>query len=82
MNLHRPSKGELKMKGEWEPFFKEHGEYLLTVDFYECHGSFTVEALYQAIKERLKDEIAAEVASGPDWSQYAALVERRSRPLG
>ena len=48
------------MKCEWEPFFKDNGEYVITVRFYEGSGAFTVEELYQAIKERLKDELVAD----------------------
>ena len=61
------------MKGEWEPFFAEHGEYLVEVFFYENRGKFTVEELFQAIKERLKDEIVSDTHG---TSHYGLLRDR------
>ena len=67
------------MKGEWEPFFKENGEYRISVHFYESDNRFTVEQLYQAIKERLKDELVSDTFG---TSNYGLLVDRFSGDSG
>lgn len=45
------------MKSRYSAFFEDHGDYFLKVYFYECSDQFTVEELYQAIKERLVNEL-------------------------
>ena len=39
-----------------EKFFRQHGEQLLEACFYGVCGTFTVEELYQAFRERLRAE--------------------------
>lgn len=40
-----------------EEFFRDNGDSLIKVNFYEVTGEFTVEELYQAFKERFLEEI-------------------------
>ena len=63
------------MKGEWEPFFKENGEYRISVHFYESDNRFTVEQLYQAIKERLKDELVSDTRP----ERITAILDRAKK---
>lgn len=47
---------------EYKIFFKRHGDFSLHPTIYgESYDNFKVEELYQAFKERLIDEIKAEL---------------------
>ena len=46
---------------KYKDFFKEHGDYMVRVDFYENSGAFSVEELYQAIKERISAEVIIKI---------------------
>jgi hypothetical protein len=58
------------MRGEWEPFFKKHGGTFLSNP---GTAHFTIEELYQAIKERLKDDLVSDTHG---TSHYGLLTDR------
>ena len=41
---------------KWEEFFEEFKDYSVIAIFYEGRKDFTLEELYEAIKNRLADE--------------------------
>ena len=44
-------------ENRYSAFFNDNGDYFIKAHFYECTEAFTVEELYQAIKDRLLHEI-------------------------
>lgn len=42
-----------------EEFFERYGKYQVSAAYFECGADFTVEGLYQAIKQRLMAELVS-----------------------
>ena len=56
----------------YHQFFKDHEDYCITAQFYECNRSFTLDELYEAFKDRLTDEL---VATSDELLRPATLEE-------
>jgi len=54
---------------DWRKIFKKfEDEYFRAYSFTECSGTVTIEDLYQAFKERLKDELTT--VHGDEMNPY------------